>query len=481
MLNGKVILAIIVFALFTLACVSAQDNVTDDVVSLGDECDVIQSNESHIDESIHSGYWVLSADRNKLDLDDLSEHGVTDVFLNFRSYEVYGKDDLESWISNASQKGIHTHIWTQIFWTSKTGWVLPVVNGSENTEFFTHKIDELNMYASLKGLSGIHMDYLRYSGSQTSSDEGKRAITDFVIKSTSSIRQINPNLTISVALMPNLNSLQNVYGVDYPTISRYFDVIIPMVYSGNFKKDREWITSTTRDFILNSNGAKIWTGLQSYVNDQDLTHLSISQMNADIKAALNAGASGTVIFRYGVSENINFNDAINLAVTIDAKPASYVAVFGGKYQITLKDSYGNPIPSEKVIFTMNGKGIGSACTDSNGIAKIKLTSKILKSAKIGTNKLVIKLPDGKTKTVKITVKKDKPKLKISKKKRKIRITLKNSRNDPIKKAKITLKHKGKVYKLKTNSKGKATFKAKGKGKVSVKFKSKYYKSVSVKI
>jgi hypothetical protein len=476
--------------LLTLSIVSAADNSTDDLISAdnGTESEVLQSDDAYDSESTHSGYWVLSKDRDDLDLDDLKKQGVTDVLLNFKSYEVYGKDDLESWISNASEKGIRTHIWTQIFWTSNTSWVNPMLNNTPNTDFFSQKIDELNMYASIKGLSGIHMDYLRYSGSSKYGNAawqnagGKEAISSFVIEATTSIRQINPNLTISAAIMPELNNLERTYGVEYDVISRYLDVIIPMVYTGNYNKDRNWIFSTTKAFVDNSKGAKIWTGLQAYLNDNDLTPLSISQMNGDIKAAVNAGASGTVIFRYGVSENIDFDKAFNLIINIDAKKSSLIVTKGGNYKITLKDSNGNPVPGENVRLLLNGKSIASTISNSKGIAKIKITSKMLKSAKIGENVLTIKLVGGKSKTVNIKVKKDKPKLKVSKNKKKLKITLKNSANKAIKKAKITIKIKGKSYKVKTNSKGKAALKINRKGKISIKYSgNKYYKAIKRKV
>lgn len=481
-LKKEILLTILFISIITLSAVSAEDNATDDAISQMADEDVIQVNDTSSDNQKHAGYWVLSGDRNNLDLEDLSKQGVTDIFINFKSYETYGKEDLESWISNASEKGINTHIWAQIFWTKKTGWVLPVVNGTSNDDFFDEKIAELTTYASLKGLSGIHMDYMRFPGSgdnvASKTPGATKAITDFVEKSTTSIRQVNPNLTVSLAIMPIYNNLERIYGIDYPTISRYFDVIIPMAYYSNFKKDRDWIRSTTQTYIANSNGALIWTGLQSYVSDNDLTHLSVAQVNGDIAAALDAGALGTIIFRYGVSENIDFKYAQNLKFNIDAKPANFIINYGGKYIITLKDSKSNPIPNEKAIFIINGKTLTSF-TSSDGIAKIRLTSKLLK---VGSNILTVKLSNGVTKTVKITVKKDKPKLKISKYKRKVKIALKNSKNKAIKKAKITVKFKGKIYKQYTNSKGTAIFKFKRNGKIVIKYSgNRYYKSATKKI
>jgi hypothetical protein len=80
-----------------------------------------------------------------------------------------------------------------------------------------------------------------------------------------------------------------------------------------------------------------------------------------------------------------------LDASITAKAASYVINYGGKYSITLKDKNGKRVTSQKVTFILNGKTIGSAKTNSKGVATIKLTPKTLKKAKAGTKKLVIKV------------------------------------------------------------------------------------------
>ena len=62
--------------------------------------------------------------------------------------------------------------------------------------------------------------------------------------------------------------------------------------------------------------------------------------------------------------------------------------------------------------------------------------------------------------------------------------MKNSKNKAMKKTKVTLKVKGKTYKAKTNSKGKATFKItkltkKGTYKAVIKYKgNNYYKKAT---
>ena len=194
--------------------------------------------------------------------------------------------------------------------------------------------------------------------------------------------------------------------------------------------------------------------------------------------------------------NITVN---SLATAISASNKAYVINYGGEYSVTLVDSNGKAVGGKEVTFTLNGKDIGSATTNANGVATITLTANVLKNARAGSKNLLIKFAgdtnyNAASKTVKITISKEKTKIaakkktfKKSKKTKKYKITLKNSKGKAIKKVKITLKVKGKTYTAKTNSKGKATFKIKklkrkGTFKATIKFKGdNCYKASSKKV
>ena len=161
--------------------------------------------------------------------------------------------------------------------------------------------------------------------------------------------------------------------------------------------------------------------------------------------------------------------------------------------ITLKDSKGNAISGVSV--TVNLNGAKTYKTDKNGQIKINVAKFVPKAytAKIsfaGNNNYKASFA-----TVKVTVNKAKSKIvakkktfKKAKKVKKYAITLKSGKT-AIKKVQVTLKIKGKTYKAKTNSKGKATFKIaklnkKGTYKSKITYKgSKYFKKAtkSVKI
>ena len=159
--------------------------------------------------------------------------------------------------------------------------------------------------------------------------------------------------------------------------------------------------------------------------------------------------------------------------------------------ITLKDSDGNPVSGVNVTVDLNGAK--TYTTDSNG--QVKVSSKGL-APKAYTAKITFNGNTNyakSTKDIKVTVKKATPKLTAKKKTfktipktKKYTIVLKDNTGKAIKKAKVTLKVKGKTYKATTNSKGKATFKItklnkKGTYKATITYKgNKYYKKVSKK-
>ena len=259
----------------------------------------------------HAGYWLYGADMKSVNLNDLSSKGVTDIFLNFKSYELYGKSGVESWISTAKSAGISVHMWVQAFYSQDTGWVNPLKDGKENTAYFTQKINEIKTYSAISGLSGIHLDYLRYSGSDSNAaylnEGGTEAINSFVKQAVSAIKSVNSNLKVSCALMPETTSSEKYYGQDYATLSQYMDIVIPMIYKGNYGQDTSWITTTTKWYVQNSKGAAVWAGLQTYNSDKDTTLMSLDTLNKDILAAYNGGAPGVILFRYGMSNSANFN------------------------------------------------------------------------------------------------------------------------------------------------------------------------------
>ncbi|WP_461463017.1 hypothetical protein [Methanobrevibacter sp.] len=157
-----------------------------------------------------------------------------------------------------------------------------------------------------------------------------------------------------------------------------------------------------------------------------------------------------------------------LNTTTTANAATFVINYGGTYKAIVK-SNNKGLVGVKVSFILNGKIIGSATTDSNGVATIKLTAAQLKSAGAGSRALTSLFAGNKnykassvTKKIKINkeatkfinVKSVKKSYKSTAKSMQLTATLKDSKNKVVKSQWVYFKvNNKKTYKVKTNSKG----------------------------
>ena len=256
--------------------------------------------------TVNNGFWLFGRDMNNVNLDTLKSYGTTQIFLNFKAVELYGKSGVESFIQKANNRGISVHIWMQVFYDGE--WHNPVKNGKIDEDLINSRISLAKSYASIKGVSGIHMDYLRYPGTAYKYAKGTEAINYFTEQVCKELHSMNPDLIVSAAIMPEPSNDIYYYGQDVPTLTKYLDAIIPMVYKGNYNQGTSWIQKTTQTFVKQSSGAEVWTGLQSYKSDSNPTPLSSSEMFKDADAASIGGATGVILFRWGLVNYIKFNN-----------------------------------------------------------------------------------------------------------------------------------------------------------------------------
>ncbi|MDR2967306.1 MAG: hypothetical protein LBU74_05105 [Methanobacteriaceae archaeon] len=262
--------------------------------------------------------WVHSGDMKNVDLDTLVGNGIGNIFIHEDIFK--DKNGALNWISTATNKGIKVHIWFTCFYnTSSKTWINPINTNTQtyNQAYFNTMISRAKEYASYNGVAGIHLDYLRYPGSVDVSPgpayshsysngvTGVNAITEFTKQISTSVKSINSKLILSAAIMPETYDNVKYYGQDCSQLGNYLDVIVPMIYKGNYRQDAYWIKTTTQWFVKNSGNAKIWGGLQTYRSDSDVTKLSASELAADSKAVLNGGAEGVALFRWGIANLFN--------------------------------------------------------------------------------------------------------------------------------------------------------------------------------
>ncbi|SDA47879.1 hypothetical protein [Methanobrevibacter millerae] len=258
---------------------------------------------SDVNESdMHYGFCVLAEDMDKVNFKNLSNHGVTDLFLDYRCLNTHDKAQVETWIQDAKKEGISVHILAQIF-NDDEKWYNPT-----NQSFADAKIKELKEYAGLKDLAGIHMNYVRYDGaSAAENDNCTQAVSDFVVNATGELRKDNPNLILSSDVMPEYDQLKKKYCTDYSVISKHFDFVIPLTYFGNNNENDTFIQDSINSLRNHSQGAKIWANVQTF-NNSTQTPIPLSEMNLKIQNISKANPDGIFFFRYGLSEDIDFNN-----------------------------------------------------------------------------------------------------------------------------------------------------------------------------
>lgn len=256
----------------------------------------------------NNGLWVLSTDMQSVNFNTLQKYGTKHIFINAKCIERFGKTYVESWVKQAKAHGIKVHLWMQVFYTASDGWINPIKNGKINTKLINSKVKEAKGYAKVKGISGIHFDYIRFQGNAYKYKNSIKAVNSFTKKASTAVHKINKKLIVSAAVMPEPSSMKKYYAQDIPTMSKYLNAIVPMVYKGNYHGNSNWIKSVTKTFAKQSKKAKIWTGLQTYQSDSSLKKLSAKELMNDADAAALGGAYGVIMFRYGLLNYINFNE-----------------------------------------------------------------------------------------------------------------------------------------------------------------------------
>lgn len=255
----------------------------------------------------NNGLWLLSTDMQSVNFNQLQKYGTKHIFLNAKAIERFGKSYVESWVSDAKSHGIKVHLWMQVFYKSGS-WQNPIKNGKLDYNVLNSKVSEAKTLAKVKGIAGIHFDYVRFPGNAYKYNNAVKAINYFVKKASSGVHGVNKKLIVSAAVMPEPSSMKKYYAQDIPTMSKHMDVIVPMVYKGNYHAGSNWIKQVTKTFVKQSKKAKIWTGLQTYKSDEDLSKLSARELMGDADAAALGGAYGVIMFRYGLINYINFNE-----------------------------------------------------------------------------------------------------------------------------------------------------------------------------
>ena len=239
------------------------------------------------------------------------------------------------------------------------------------------------------------------------------------------------------------------------------------------------------------------TGIVEYSSAIDKYNKTLSKGSTLFNGTYPAGNNTVTLKYYGDDANFKTTKEIAFFIkqstTVKAGSVSVIYANTAKVTVTLTGENG-PINNATVQITFNGKTY-KAKTGSNGKVTISVSGSVLPKSYTCT----VKFAGDNTSLAssgkfKITVKKATPKIvaskktyKVSTKIKKYTVTLKNHKNKPIKKNKVSLKVNGKTYKVTTNTKGQAIFKITNLKK-SAKFialikytGNNYYNTVSKKV
>ena len=177
---------------------------------------------------------------------------------------------------------------------------------------------------------------------------------------------------------------------------------------------------------------------------------------------------------------------------IIASPVSTTYNIGKYLLITLKDGNGNPIRG--AVLTVKLANSKKYTTNANGQVKINVGTLTPKTYNAKITYAGSDIFNPSTASVKVTVKKAKPKItakstifKYRLKTKKYTATFKNNKNKAIKNTKVSLKVNGKTYNVKTNKKGQGIFKITNLRKIGSYIAvitvpaNKYYNKVTKKV
>jgi hypothetical protein len=259
---------------------------------------------------IKNGIWVNGYGIGKVNLDTLANNGIENIFLHESAIKRFGVDKVEKWISDAKNRNISVHIWVQCLYNGSGNgtWVNPIDTKKKdfNYAYFNAKISEIENYASINGVEGIMLDYIRYPGDAYKYDygwfvNGPSAITKFVSMIEDKLK--NKDKTLSITIMPEKESGAKYYGQDVKSLSHHVDVIVPMAYTGNYKQDANWLKSISKYYSKNSKPANVCMGIQDYISDNNEKQLNIDQLKNNCQAALDGGSDGIALFNWELMKN----------------------------------------------------------------------------------------------------------------------------------------------------------------------------------
>jgi hypothetical protein len=176
--------------------------------------------------------WIPSDYVSSLNVTALQNLGITDVFVksNLISTPSYSSV-LTAILQKLKGTNIRVHAWITCFKDVNGDWIDPA---NKTQQYFL--INSITGIVKNYNISGINLDYVRYSGSGSNiaGESGTAAITAFVQLVYNTVKSINSSVAVSADLMPEGSANAYYYGQDYAQLAKYLDFLVPMIYKGNY-------------------------------------------------------------------------------------------------------------------------------------------------------------------------------------------------------------------------------------------------------
>ena len=337
------------------------------------------------------GIWLKAEDVASLNVTTLKNLGITDIFVksNLISTPTYSSI-LTSILQKLQGTDIRVHAWITCFKDASGNWIDPA--DITQQEFLINSITSI---VGNYNISGINLDYVRYSGSgsNTAGESGTATITAFVQLVYNTVKSINSSVAVSADLMPEGLVNAYYYGQNYTQLAQYLDFMVPMIYKGNYgynsstgtsssgKNGTDWIASTVAYIVSQANGTPVIAGLQAYRADgMEGQLLSASELQNDIDAAIDNGSSGYALFRYGlINSSFGVESTIPTVISIDPANNAVNVPINKVIKITFSEPIKAGTLSVRIKNPSTGSYIPLTTSISNNILTITLNSNLAKA------------------------------------------------------------------------------------------------------
>ncbi len=260
-----------------------------------------------------NGFWLFGRDMRNVDFEGLKEANVTDIYLSFVAWRD-SHFNIREFTEKCREYGIRLHIWTQVLYLG--GWFNPTTQaGKDRIVAYMNSLDNYLEY----DLDGVHLDYIRFPGNAQRHSNSTEIINNILKDIRDKVKGVNKELIISAAVMPEGSINEEYYGQNYKSMGEYVDVLIPMLYTGNYNAGVDWLRRMTK-YIVEDTDAEVYAGLQSYNSDNDLRVKDKYAMRVEATESVGKGADGTVLFRYGLIDDNVLEELGKLVDIPEAEP-----------------------------------------------------------------------------------------------------------------------------------------------------------------